>query len=167
MFQNDKIQYFIGTDDVEDVLHRVTEDTSWNPSSDPKTYEPSYKDRINQPKYNTGSSTSYEIDIDHVAGNPVQEFLYSIEDKPNTVVPMVRADIFKPQTMSVDSEEVKGYAAKKCDISISMNPIDAEAEGAVHHTGTADMASDGWVYGVAVFSVDRKTCTFHEIVKED
>lgn len=154
VFDNAKIQYALGVDDEAGTLQRVTEDTSFNPSTDLKTYEPSYKDRVNQPVYTTGAKNSWEIDIDHVDGSAVQEFLYDIEDALNTETDLVRIDEFKPDSAS------GGFKAKKCRVSITMNQIDAEAEGMVKHTGTATMISDGWEHGTAKWDAQKKVCMF-------
>lgn len=154
LFDNAKIQYALGVADETGTLHRVTEDTSFNPSTDAKTYEPSYKDRVNQPVYTTGVKNTWEIDIDHVDGSPVQEFLYGIEDALNTETDLVRIDEFKPGTAA------GSFKAKKCRVSITMNQIDAESEGMVKHTGTATMISDGWTHGTATWDASRNVCTF-------
>ena len=139
---NDRLQYFITT--ADEILHRVTENTAWDPSVDQETYDASYKDRVSQPTYVTGSKYSVEIDIDHIDGSTVQDFLYDIEDDANVAVTMVRVDRFRPGTAP------GSYAAKQCELAITMNPLDAEAGGPVHHTGTATRTSEGWVKGTFV-----------------
>lgn len=143
----DQIQYWIkaGADFV-----RVTENSAFDPSSDLSTYDPTYKDRINQPSYVTGKKTTIEMDIDLIDPGTLQDWLLANEDNVNVATEVVRVMMFKAAVPG------PGYEAKKADFNLTQNPVDGSAGEAVKLTGTLSMTSDGWAAGV----FDPATATF-------
>lgn len=143
----DQIQYWIkaGADFV-----RVTENSAFDPSSDLSTYDPTYKDRVNQPSYVTGKKTTIEMDIDLIDPGTLQEWLLANEDEVNVATEVVRVMMFQPATPG------PGYEAKKAAFNLTQNPADGSAGEAVKLTGTLAMTSDGWTAGV----FDPDTATF-------
>lgn len=143
----DQIQYWIkaGADFV-----RVTENSAFDPSSDLSTYDPTYKDRVNQPSYVTGRKTTIEMDIDLVTPGTLQDWLLANEDVVNVETEVVRVMMFSPAVPG------PGYEAKKATFNLTQNPIDGSAGEAVKLTGTLSMTSDGWTVGV----FDPDTATF-------
>ena len=77
---------------------KISEDTEFEPESDTSTYDPTYKDRANQPSYVTGRKFSISYSIDHMIGNDLQEFLYAIEDRYNFPITLYRVDEFEAAT---------------------------------------------------------------------
>ena len=152
---NDQIQYFAtapgATGSEADTLLRITEDTAFDPKVDLETYDPKYKDRTVQPSNVLGEKATYDYDIDHNVGSPMQEALYAIEDERNVPGKVMRVDMFKKQG--------EGFAAKMSDCSWTPNPIDAKPGEPINHTGICTRTG-AWIFGIATLSADMATATF-------
>jgi hypothetical protein len=148
LITTDQIQYWMKTD--ADFV-RVTETNAFDPATDLTTYDPTYKDRVNQPSYVTGKKTTIEMDIDLIAPGDLQEWLLANEDEVNVPTEIVRVLMFKAATAPAT-----GYVAKKAAFSLTQNPIDGSAGEAAKATGTLKMTSDGWTEG----TFDPATATF-------
>lgn len=148
LITTDQIQYWLKTGLV---FVRVTEDNAFDPSTDLNTYDPTYKDRINQPSYVTGKKTTIELDIDLIDPGALQTWLMENEDAVNVPTEIVRVMMFKPATAPAI-----GFVAKKAAFSLTQNPIDGSAGEAAKATGTLLMTSDGWTAG----TFDPQTATF-------
>ncbi len=148
LITTDQIQYWMKTDAV---FVRVTENNAFDPSTDLDTYDPTYKDRINQPSYVTGKKTTIELDIDLIDPGALQTWLMDHEDDVNVPTEVIRVMMFKPaETPAV------GFVAKKAAFALTQNPIDGGAGEAAKATGTLAMTSDGWTAG----TFDPETATF-------
>lgn len=148
----DRIQYYLK---AGDTFVRVSEDSAFDPKTDLSTYEPSYKDRMNQPSFVTGKKTSVEFDIDIVEEQALQEFFMAHEDDVNVPVDLVRVMMFRPVFDATDTTKVIGYEAKKAAFSMTQNPLDGSAGEVIKATGTLTMSSDGWTEGT--FDIDTKS----------
>jgi hypothetical protein len=93
LITTDQIQYWMKLDGV---FVRVTENNAFDPSTDLETYDPKYKDRVNQPSYVTGKKTSIEMDIDLIDPGELQSWLIAHEDEVNVEVDIVRVFSFRP-----------------------------------------------------------------------
>lgn len=90
----DKIQYFIKTGTSE--FTKITEANAFDPKVDISTYDPKYKDRVNQPSYVTGKKTTIEIDLDIIDPGALQSWLMGNEDTVNVPTEIVRVLTFRP-----------------------------------------------------------------------
>jgi hypothetical protein len=149
LLTTDKIQYWLKTG--ASTFTRVTEDSAFDPAVDLTTYDPSYKDRMNQPSYVTGKKTTVEFDIDLLEGGTLQDYLQANEDVVNVATELVRVKMYVPATTPA-----VGYVAKKAAFNMNVNPIDGSAGEALKATGTLAMTSDGWTSG----TFDPDTATF-------
>lgn len=144
-------QWWMDVSDTEGVTPkyvRVTDDEGFNLSNDDSTYSPKYKCNKTNPEYTTGRKTSIEMDIDIVEGQDLQEWFIDHEDDINVPTSVVRTWDF-PDGTSV---------AKEAKFTMTLSPIDGEAEGVLKATGKLSMTSDGWTTGTfnketAVFTV--------------
>ena len=136
LITTDQIQYWMraGASFV-----RVTENNAFNPTTDLTTYDPTYKDRVNQPSYVTGKKTTIEMDIDLIDPGPLQTWLMENEDAVNVPTEIVRVMMFKAAT-----PPSTGFEAKRAAFTLTQNPIDGSAGEAAKATGTLSMTSDGW-----------------------
>lgn len=137
-----EIQYYMDISDTDGKTPsyvQVTEDTDFNPSIDLTSYDPKYKDRINQPSYNTGKTTTVSMTVDIVENQDFQDWLLLHEDDINVPTSIVRAWV-----SGADTGKVK---AKKADFAMTENPVDGASGEAARATGTLSMTSDGWVTG--------------------
>lgn len=91
----EEIQYWMKTG--TSTFTKVSEDSAFDPSVDLQTYDPSYKDRINQPSYVTGKKTSIEMDVDMLESGAFQDFLLASEDVTNVETEIVRVMMFRPR----------------------------------------------------------------------
>lgn len=88
LITTEKVQYWLQTS--TGVYTRVTEDSTFDPSSDLTTYDPKYKDRVVQPSYVTGRKNTVEFEIDLIEGGTLHEFLIANEDVANVPTELVR-----------------------------------------------------------------------------
>lgn len=153
----DKIQYYLKTDET---FTRVSENSAFDPATDITTYDPSYKDRMNQPSFVTGKKTSVEFDIDIVEQQELQEWFIANEDAVNVPTEIVRVMMFRPVMDTVDPQMIVGYEAKKAAFNMTQNPLDGSAGEVIKTTGTLSMTSDGWTEG----TFDVETNTFAPVV---
>lgn len=144
----DQIQYWMR---AGVPLVRVTESNAFNPTTDLTTYDPTYKDRVNQPSYVTGKKTTIEMDIDLIDPGPLQTWLMENEDAVNVPTEIVRVMMFKAAT-----PPSAGFEARRAEFTLTQNPIDGSAGEAARATGTLSMTSDGWTPG----TFDPGTATF-------
>ncbi|MHB1323992.1 MAG: hypothetical protein ACYCXZ_06580 [Coriobacteriia bacterium] len=91
----DKIQYWMKTG--TSVFTRITEDSAFDPASDLQSYDPTYKDRVDQPSYVTGKKTSVDLDIDMLDAGALQDYLLANEDVINAPTEIVRVMMFRPR----------------------------------------------------------------------
>lgn len=135
------LQYYMDTSDSAEtpVYTNVTEDTAFDPSSDITTYDPKYKDRINQPSYVSGKKTTIEMDIDIIKNQPFQVWLLKHEDDVNVPTSVVR--------VWMDEETSGAYKAKMANFVMTEKPIDGPSGEALKATGTLTMTSDKWTEG--------------------
>jgi hypothetical protein len=91
LITTDQIQYWM---ECDGVFVRVTEDNAFDPSTDLNTYDPKYKDRINQPSYVTGKKTTIDMDIDLVDPGVLQAWLLAHEDGVNVATRIARVMMF-------------------------------------------------------------------------
>ena len=89
----DKVQYWIKT---ATAFVRATEVNAFDPSTDLPTYDPTYKDRVNQPSYVTGKKTTIDMDIDLITPGALQDWLLANEDTVNLTTEIVRVLTFLP-----------------------------------------------------------------------
>lgn len=145
-----EIEYYIntGTSSVP-VWTFVDYDTSFNPSRDNTTYDASYKSRKVQPSWVVASKFSIEFDIDIVDSETLQEWFKTNEDVMNAPTDVIR--VWKTGSTP--------YAAKKAAFNMNCNPLDADAGGPAHATGTLTMVDDGWTVGTVTFSDGVPTFT--------
>ena len=134
-----------------DVFTNVTEAVKFDPAVDLQTYDPKYKDRLNQPSYVTGKKTTIEFEIDYFDDGDVVDFLVLNEDVIN-----VETEIVRVYMMTAAESPATGYVAKLATFSMNQNPIDGAAGEVLKLTGTLAMTSDGWETG----TFDPDTATF-------
>lgn len=91
----DELQYFMSFD-AGTTFMQVTEDSEFEPATDLSTYDPTYKDRTNQPSFVTGVKTKVEFNIDIYDPSPLQAELIAKEDEINVPVDLVRVMMFRP-----------------------------------------------------------------------
>lgn len=145
-----EIEYYINTGtSAVPVWTFVDYDTSFNPSRDNTTYDASYKSRKVQPSWVVASKFSIEFDIDIVDSETLQEWFKTNEDVMNAPTEVIR--VWKTGSTP--------YAAKKAAFNMNCNPLDAEAGGPAHATGTLSMTDDGWTVGTVTFSDGVPTFT--------
>lgn len=95
LVMTEEIQYWMKTG--TSTFTKVSEDSAFDPSVDLQTYDPTYKDRINQPSYVTGKKTSIEMDVDMLESGAFQDFLLASEDVTNAETEIVRVMMFRPR----------------------------------------------------------------------
>ena len=145
-----EIEYYINTGtSAVPVWTFVDYDTSFNPSRDNTTYDASYKSRKVQPSWVVASKFSIEFDIDIVDSETLQEWFKTNEDVMNAPTDVIR--VWKTGSTP--------YAAKKAAFNMNCNPLDADAGGPAHATGTLTMVDDGWTVGTVTFSDGVPTFT--------
>ena len=145
-----EIEYYLNTGTSSTpVWTFVDYDTSFNPSRDNTTYDASYKSRKVQPSWVVASKFSIEFDIDIVDSETLQEWFKTNEDVMNAPTEVIR--VWKTGSTP--------YAAKKAAFNMNCNPLDAEAGGPAHATGTLSMTDDGWTVGTVTFSNGVPTFT--------
>jgi hypothetical protein len=88
LITTEKIQYWLKTG--TSTYTKVTEDVTFDPSSELNTYDPTYKDRVVQPSYVTGRKNTVEFEIDLIEGGVLHEFLLENEDVANVATEVVR-----------------------------------------------------------------------------
>jgi len=149
----EKIQHWLLTG--VDEFTNVTEAIAFDPSVDLTTYDPSYKDRLNQPSYVTGKKTTVEAEIDLLDDGDLHAFLIDNEDNINVETEIVRVYMF--DEVMAGETGTGTYRAKKAAFNMTLNPIDGAAGEVLKATGTFSMTSDGWTEGV--FDPDTTTFT--------
>lgn len=149
LITTDQIQYWLRTG--ANTFVRVTEANAFDPSADISTYDPTYKDRMNQPSYVTGKKTTIEMDVDLITPGALQDWLLENEDKVNVVTDVVRVLMFKKATAPAT-----GFLAKMAAFVLTQNPLDGSAGEAIRATGTLTMTAADWVVG----TFDPATATF-------
>ena len=138
-----EIEYYLDTSsNSTPVWTFVDYDTSFNPSRDNTTYDASYKSRKVQPSWVVGSRFTIDFDIDIVESETLQTWFKTNEDVANAPTNILR--VWKTGTSP--------YAAKKAKFNCNCNPLDADAGGPAHATGTLTMVDDGWTTGIVTYS---------------
>ena len=145
-----EIEYYVNTSDTSTPTWTFVDyDTSFNPSRDNTTYDASYKARKVQPSWVVSSRFTVDFDIDIVESEALQTWFKKHEDDQNTPTDIIR--VWKTGSSP--------FAAKKAAFNMNCNPLDADAGGPAHATGTMTMADDGWTNGTVTFSGTTPTFT--------
>lgn len=154
LITTDKIQYWMKTE--ASTFVRVTEDIVFDPADDKQRYNPTYKDRLNQPEYVTGHKVSIPFEIDLLTPGALQTYLLANEDELNVETEVIRVLMFQEVMAGEPLAGTGTYEAKKATFNMNQDPIDGSAGEAVRLTGTLNMTSDGWTAG----TFDPETATF-------
>ena len=138
-----QIEYYLNTGTIGTPTWTFVDyDTSFNPSRDNTTYDASYKARKNQPSWVVSSRFSIDFDIDIVENQTLQTWFKTNEDTMNAATEILR--VWKTGSSP--------YAAKCAQFACNCNPLDADAGGPAHATGTMTMVDDGWTVGTVTFA---------------
>jgi len=136
----DVFQYYLDiSDSTTAAYERVTEDSSFDPSSEQTTYSPSYKDRHVQPEYVTGKKITVDFEIDIMEDQSLQDWFKTHEWDDNVATKLVR----------VDTSGGTGTARPAIMAAFTMNqsPIDGAAGEALKAKGTLKMTDAAWTVG--------------------
>lgn len=145
-----EIEYYINTGSSSSPTWTFVDyDTSFNPARDNTTYDASYKSRKVQPSWVVSSRFTVEFDIDIVEDETLQQWFVTNEDVANAPTDILR----------VWKTGASPFAAKKAAFNCNCNPLDAEAGGPAHATGTMIMVDDGWTNGTVTFNQGVPTFT--------
>jgi len=145
----DKFQYWLKTG--ASVFTRVTENTVFDPSTNRKTYETNYKDRVNQSIHAISKTTTIAFDIDMLESGELQTYLEANEDVMNVATEVVRVSMHKPATLPA-----VGYEAKKAAFVMNQDPLDGDAADRLRARGELTMTDIEWTAG----TFDPATATF-------
>lgn len=145
-----EIEYYVNTSTTSTPAWTFVDyDTSFNPTRDNTTYDASYKARKVQPSWVVASRFTVDFDIDIVDDETLQDWFVANEDVQNAPTDILR--VWKTGSSP--------YAAKKAAFICNCNPLDAEAGGPAHATGTMTMVDDGWTDGTVTFAGGTPTFT--------
>jgi hypothetical protein len=150
----DQMQYWMKTG--SSAFTNVTEAVAFDPSTDLQTYDPTYKDRFNQPSFVIGKKTTIEFEIDLDKAGTLSAYLMDNEDGINVETEIIRVAMFDEVMTGTPAEGTGTYRAKKATFSMNQNPIDGPAGEVLRATGTLAMTSGDWTLGV----FDPETATF-------
>lgn len=134
--------------------YQVTEDTSASTEREAKTYEPTYIDRKNQPKYNIGRTDTLTIEIDAHENAELHAELVKREDILEVPIEYVRTldyDFTTQKRVSSDKLIAKHAAAK-----LSISPLSVDDVKPLKIAATITISDD---YDLGTFDATSGTYT--------
>lgn len=152
---NEALQHWIKLTGASGSTYmQVTEDTSAGTEREASTYEPTYIDRKNQPKYNIGRTDTVTIEIDAHANAELHAELVKLEDVLETPIDYVRtlAYDFEKQAPAPSNALIAKHAIAK----MSVNPLSVDDVAPLKITATITISED---YEYGTFDSQTKSFT--------
>jgi hypothetical protein len=145
------IQYYldISKGEGQPQYVRVTANTTFNPSVDREEYAPKYKAEKISPKFATGKSISFDVNMDFEGTDALHAWLVEHEDDDNVPTKLVRV---------ITTKGAEGAReAKMAEFLWNGNQLDGDAASPLNITGALTMKSGDWTKGT--FDEAAKTFT--------
>lgn len=174
LITTDKIQYWMKTG--ESTFVRVTEDIVFDPADDKQRYNPTYKDRLNQPEYVTGHKVSIPFEIDLLTPGALQTYLLANEDELNVETEVIRVLMFRPalpewaaatayvlgDKVIADSKVYECTTAGTSDATAPTWPASGTVTDGTTLVWTYVSSSTGYVIGTVGYSAKKATFNMNQ-----
>ena len=113
---------------------------SWDQPTDTNTYEPSYINRKNSPKFTLSKDFNVDYELDLYKNNKLSSYLVEHEDEEDTPVDVVRVYTWLGESGS--------QTAKKAKFLLTPNPVNNGTAGEPGKlSGTLNMKDEAWTKG--------------------
>lgn len=129
----------IGTDGAPDLVE-FENLLSWDQSNDSNTYEPSYINLKNSPKFTLSKDFNVDYELDLYKNNKLSSYLVEHEDEEDIPVDVVRVYTWLGESGS--------QTAKKAKFLLTPNPVNNGTAGEPGKlSGTLNMKDEAWTKG--------------------
>ena len=136
-----ELEYYINTGtSAEPTWTQATELLTWEPSADPKTYEPAWLDRKVSPTFVQGRACSINWTKDTVKGGALEAWVMEHRNESDLACEVCRVYTWLG-TAAAQTADMAAFMFNPAD------PSNANGGQPVVTSGSLSMADDGWTEG--------------------